>query len=152
MSRRFHAVLIVASLVPTVACKSKLRVCEHARDRAIEMTEADTKLAVQDAGDLEAETRARGKTIVDALREGFVESCVELEDAQYECMVNIDAYADAYVAAQTGMVECGEQPYADDDARRAACEKWSEARSQANKDYGSTCDKLLTRMFDTLLK
>jgi hypothetical protein len=145
--RTLFVTMMAVSVLPLFGCKSKQSVCEHARDRFVEMGQTDRHLAEQDApDDQKAMAREIGQRFEKALHDRFVAPCLELEGEEFKCMETIDAHADAYVAAQRGLLECGEK-YASDEEFLANCEKWSVARKKAVKDYGA-CTKVLDRIFE----
>jgi hypothetical protein len=151
-SNGLMSMLVLLALL-TSACNSKQKVCEHARDRVVEMTELDGKAAISDApSDQKSTAQEYADKITKAVRDGFVEPCLELDDAERECLAKIDPFADATVKADQDMIACSEKYGGDDDEFEKNCGKFSDARKAAKDSYGANCVKVVDRVADSALK
>ncbi|KIG12634.1 putative abductin-like protein [Enhygromyxa salina] len=105
-------------------------ICEHARDRVVELTEIDGQLAEQDApADQRATARERGEALTQSVRQAFVSVCLSLDSEDLRCMAKIDHYADAALAAKRGDHDCGV-------TAAGGCEQWSAAAHEAEASFG----------------
>lgn len=131
-------------------CSSKQTVCEHARERIVEDTDLQGKMAISDAPpDQRASAQEFADRVTEAVRAGFVEPCLKASEAEFECLSKIDPYLDAVIAANRGMLECSEKH--DDDAFERKCAKWSKARDEAQSSYGADCVKAVERFANAAL-
>lgn len=149
-NRLLSTLVLLVLLAP--ACKSKQKVCEHARDRLVEMTELEGKAAISDApSDQKSTAQSYADRVTNAVRDGFVEPCLELDDTELECLAKIDAFADATITANQNMLACSEK-YNEDDDFLEHCDKWSKDRKAAKASYGADCVEVVDRVADSALK
>ncbi|MFO7566553.1 MAG: AgmX/PglI C-terminal domain-containing protein [Enhygromyxa sp.] len=121
---------IAPSAEPSADERRPEQVCEHARDRVVEMSELDAQMAVQDAPDDQRSTaRARGKEISEGIRSKFVEVCLGLDGDDLRCMSEIDGYADASLAARRASFECRTKDPSN-------CDQWLAKIREANEAFG----------------
>jgi hypothetical protein len=146
------SLLLVLLVLLAPACESKQKVCEHARDRLVEMTELDGKAAISDApADQKSTAKTYADRITTAISDGFVEPCLELTDAERECLAKIDDFADATIEANENMLACS-QKYSSDADFEQHCEKWSKDRKAAKSSYTADCVAIVDRLADAALK
>lgn len=147
-ARTITRLLFSFVLAVLCSCSSKQKMCEHARDRFVEMSKADSQLAAHDApADQKAAALDLGKRIAGAVHEGFVAPCLTLSDKGSDCMKRIDTFADAYLSAQRGQLECSAK-YPDDGEFESRCAKWYDSRRAAESAFGSVCNDTLDEIFD----
>jgi hypothetical protein len=141
--RRISPVVVVLALAVSIAgCTSKHQLCEHARDRVELISVLDGKLVEGSTPEDQRPTiSARTDQIAAMIREGFVAPCLELEGVEAECIVKLDSYAHSVIKAQRRLLNCRFS-----EGSAAECERWEQARREAEADYGEACVATVERI------
>ena len=145
MNRTTLALLVVPFVLS--ACRSKQKVCEHARDRLDEVHAVETKYALAEMSPpYHATVEKRAARYVELVRGLFVEPCTKLEGEAFECMRNIDTYVDAYVPATEAVMACPSAPA--DSVDFSPCEEEALAARAAIRDEHRACVDAIEAIID----